>query len=77
MTFEEAKAYAASHVNERPSYPGRLSGKIAVVTGGAQGFGYGIAQELAAEGAAIVIADMNIEGAQKAIAADFHLRLPR
>ena len=57
MTFEEAKAYAASHVNERPSYPGRLSGKIAVVTGGAQGFGFGIAKALIREGAEVVIAN--------------------
>lgn len=46
-----------------------LTGKIAVVTGGAQGFGFGIAQELAAEGATVVIADMNFEGASKAAAA--------
>ena len=45
-----------------------LTGKIAVVTGGAQGFGFGIAQELAAEGATVVIADMNFEGASKAAA---------
>ena len=57
MTFEEAKAYAASHVNERPSYPGRLSSKIAVVTGGAQGFGFGIAKALIREGAEVVIAN--------------------
>ena len=57
MTFEEAKAYAASHVNERLSYPGRLSGKIAVVTGGAQGFGFGIAKALIREGAEVVIAN--------------------
>lgn len=44
----------------------RLSGKVAVVTGGAQGFGYGIAEELAAEGATVVIADMNAEGAKAA-----------
>ena len=44
----------------------RLSGKVAVVTGGAQGFGYGIAEELAAEGATVVIADMNVEGAKAA-----------
>ena len=43
-----------------------LKGKVAVVTGAAQGFGYGIAEELAKEGAVIVIADMNTEGAQKA-----------
>ena len=43
-----------------------LTGLVAVVTGGAQGFGYGIAQELAALGADIVIADMNVEGAKKA-----------
>jgi len=46
----------------------RLSGKVAVVTGGAQGFGYGIAEELAAEGATVVIADLNAEGAKAAAA---------
>ena len=45
---------------------GRLNGKIAVVTGGAQGFGYGIAEELMGEGAVVAIADVNIAGAQAA-----------
>jgi len=45
---------------------GRLNGKIAVVTGGAQGFGYGITEGLVKEGATVVIADMNIEGAKSA-----------
>lgn len=40
-----------------------LSGKIAVVTGSAQGFGAGIAEYLASEGARVVIADMNGGGA--------------
>ncbi|MBO5724973.1 MAG: SDR family NAD(P)-dependent oxidoreductase [Lentisphaeria bacterium] len=51
---------------ETVKLPGRLGGKVAVVTGAAQGFGYGIAEELAAEGAVIVVADMNLEGASKA-----------
>lgn len=46
----------------------RLSGKVAVVTGGAQGFGYGIAEELAAEGATVIIADLNAAGAEAAAA---------
>jgi len=37
----------------------RLAGKIAVVTGAAQGFGEGIARELARNGARVVIADIN------------------
>ncbi len=45
---------------------GRLQGKLAVVTGGAQGFGYGIAEELLKEGATVAIADLNVEGATKA-----------
>ena len=57
MTFEEAKIYAKENVNNRPSYEGRLSGKIAVVTGGAQGFGFGIAKALVKEGAQVVIAN--------------------
>ena len=45
-----------------------LTGKVAIVTGGAQGFGYGIAEVLAAAGADVVIADMNVEGANAAAA---------
>ena len=52
-----------------PPGPGKaLRGKVAVVTGGAQGFGLGIAQYLAAQGADVVIADMNVEGAKAAAA---------
>ncbi len=40
---------------------GRLSGKIAIVTGSAQGFGEGIALEMVNEGSYMVIADLNEE----------------
>ena len=51
---------AKANIHERPAGTGRLAGKIAVVTGAAQGFGRGIAEELYREGAAVVIADMNL-----------------
>jgi len=47
---------------------GRVARRAAVVTGGAQGFGYGIARGLVREGAVAAIADINLEGAQKAAA---------
>ena len=50
---------AKENVHNRPVGEGRLAGKIIIVTGAAQGFGKGIAEELYAEGATIVIADMN------------------
>ena len=48
---------------------GELSGKVAVVTGSAQGFGLGIADYLASKGASVVVADMNGDGAKAAAAA--------
>ena len=42
----------------------RMDKKICIVTGAAQGFGRGIAEALAAEGAYVVIADMNLDGAK-------------
>lgn len=42
-----------------------LSGKTAIVTGGAVGIGYGIASRLAEAGASVMIADVNAETAAK------------
>ncbi len=42
----------------------RLEGKTAVVTGGASGFGAGIARKFAAEGARVMVADLNADGAE-------------
>jgi len=50
---------AKENIHNRIAGTGRLAGKITIVTGAAQGFGKGIAEELYAEGAVIIIADMN------------------
>jgi sorbitol-6-phosphate 2-dehydrogenase len=44
---------------------GRVDGKIVIVTGGAQGFGGGIAEMLYSEGANVVIADLNEDTGRK------------
>lgn len=42
----------------------RLEGKTAIVTGGASGFGAGIVRKFIAEGARVMIADINADGAK-------------
>jgi NAD(P)-dependent dehydrogenase (short-subunit alcohol dehydrogenase family) len=42
---------------------GSLEGKVAIVTGAARGIGAAVAARLAGEGAAVVVADIDVEGA--------------
>jgi NAD(P)-dependent dehydrogenase (short-subunit alcohol dehydrogenase family) len=50
--------------------PGRLEGKVAIVTGGAGGFGLGITEKLLKEGAKVVVFDLNAEAGRKVAAKD-------
>jgi rhamnose utilization protein RhaD (predicted bifunctional aldolase and dehydrogenase)/NAD(P)-dependent dehydrogenase (short-subunit alcohol dehydrogenase family) len=60
IEFWEVEAYrrkiAAGHAGS-----GRMQDRVAVVTGAAQGFGKEIAEALAAAGAHVVLADLNLE----------------
>jgi sorbitol-6-phosphate 2-dehydrogenase len=60
------------HYHEPPSAiaaAGTMAGKVVIVTGGAQGFGEGLVRGFAALGANVVVADLNLEGAER-LAAD-------
>jgi len=59
--IEQYRSAAAFEANNNR----RLDGKIAIVTGSAQGFGKGIAQELVSQGAYVVVADINADGARE------------
>ena len=45
-----------------------LNGKIALITGGAQGIGRIISEELARQGAHVILGDINFDGAEKTVA---------
>ncbi len=54
----EAEAYRRN-VAAGPRGTGRFTGKVALVTGAAQGFGLAIAADLVAEGGHVILADLN------------------
>jgi len=45
----------------------RFEGKVAIVTGAAQGIGEAYAKALAAEGASVVVADLNVESGERVV----------
>ena len=55
------QALVQQRIHDRPAAPGRMRGRIAVITGAAQGLGLGIARALHREGAAVVLADRNAD----------------
>ncbi len=56
-------------MNINTARPGRLDGKVAIVTGGGSGFGAGICRKFVAEGAQVVVADINLQAALDVAAA--------
>ena len=68
VNMEKWCAIAKENIHNRPTGPGRMTGKTSDLTGAAQGVGRGIAEELYKEGATIVIADMNEPLAQQVAA---------
>ncbi|TVR33668.1 MAG: SDR family NAD(P)-dependent oxidoreductase [Spirochaetaceae bacterium] len=61
-----SQADAAARKDSAAAQQSSFAGKLAVVTGGAQGFGAEIARMLCAVGATVVVADLNADGAATA-----------
>ncbi|MDX9883277.1 MAG: SDR family NAD(P)-dependent oxidoreductase [Prolixibacteraceae bacterium] len=59
------KGFGTLVVSGFPKGAGRAEQRIAIVTGGAQGFGAGIVEHLMQNGASVVVADLNDEKGQE------------
>lgn len=59
--IEDWEAEAYRKAQDAAAAVGRLAGRVALVTGAAQGFGLGISEHLLAEGASVVLADLNVD----------------
>ena len=55
--------------------PGRVEGKVAIVTGAGGGLGSEIVRTLAAEGAKVVASDIDLARAKAVADEGFHFRL--
>nr|WP_319399787.1 SDR family NAD(P)-dependent oxidoreductase [uncultured Carboxylicivirga sp.] len=61
VVFDGLGAVVKGKKVDNPNPYNPVEGRIVIVTGGAQGFGGGIAEELYAKGAHVVVADLNHE----------------
>ena len=61
------KAVSTRHTSGGIIMPGRVAGKVALVTGGASGIGRATALTFAREGAKLIVADMNEEGGHQTV----------
>src|SRR6185312_4098095 len=59
---------ASRRTQEERVMSGLVDGKVAIVTGAAQGIGLSIAQRLSEEGAAVVVSDMDAARCEEAAA---------